>query len=63
MAMRRSEAYQPTELDGSYTKTAFSDPDLFDPLPSLFSDLLTPRRAGTKWQASYNHAIIAAEFR
>jgi hypothetical protein len=42
MAMRGSEAYQQIELDGSCTKTAFSDPDLIDPLPLLFSDLLIP---------------------
>ncbi|WP_229743415.1 hypothetical protein, partial [Salipiger profundus] len=41
MAMRGSEANQQTELGGSCTKTAFSDPDLIDPLPLLFSDLLT----------------------
>ena len=40
--MRGPEAYQQTELDGSCTKTAFSDPDLVDPLPLLFNDLLTP---------------------
>ena len=39
--MRGSEANQQTELGGSCTKTAFSDPDLIDPLPLLFSDLLT----------------------
>ena len=42
MAMRGPEAYQQTEFDGSCTYTAFSDPDLVDPLPLLFSDLLTP---------------------
>ena len=41
MAMRGSEADQQTELIGSSTNTAFSDPDLVDPLPLLFSDLLT----------------------
>lgn len=41
MAMRGSEAYQQTELIGSCTNAAFSDPDLIDPLPLLFSDLLT----------------------
>jgi hypothetical protein len=29
--------------DGSSTETAFSDPDLVDPLPVLFSDLVTLR--------------------
>ena len=47
MAMRGSEADQQTELVGSSTNTAFSDPDLVDPLPLLFSDLLTlPTRRG-----------------
>jgi hypothetical protein len=41
MAMRGSEAYQRTELGGSCTNTVFSDPDLIDPLPLLFSDLLS----------------------
>ena len=41
MAMRGPEAYQQTELGGSCTNAAFSDPDLIDPLPLLFSDLLT----------------------
>jgi hypothetical protein len=31
MAMRGSEADQQTELIGSSTNTAFSDPDLVDP--------------------------------
>lgn len=48
MAMRGSEADQQTELVGYSTNTAFSDPDLVDPLPLLFSDLLTlpTRRCG-----------------
>jgi len=47
MAMRGSEADQQTELVGSSTNTAFSDPDIVDPLPLLFSDLLTlPTRQG-----------------
>lgn len=41
MAMRGSEANQQSELFGSTTNTAFSNPDLVDPLPLLFSDLLT----------------------
>jgi len=41
MAMRGPEAYQQTELGGSCTNAAFSDPDLIDPSPLLFSDLLT----------------------
>ena len=41
MAMRGSEAYQQTELIDSSTNTAFSDPDLIDPMPLLFSNLLT----------------------
>lgn len=41
MAMRGSEADQQTELIGSSTNTALSDPDLVDPLPLLFIDLLT----------------------
>jgi hypothetical protein len=41
MAIRGSEADQQTELVGSSTNTALSDPDLVDPLPLLFSDLLT----------------------
>ena len=45
--MRGSEADQQTELIGSSTNTAFSDPDLVDPLPLQFSDLLTlPTRRG-----------------
>ena len=47
MAMRGSEADQQTELNGSSTNTAFSDPDLVDPLPLQFIDLLTlPTRRG-----------------
>lgn len=41
MAMRGSEADQQTELVGSSTNTAFSDHDLVDPLPSMFTDVLT----------------------
>ena len=47
MAMRGSEAYQQTELIGSSTNAAFSDPDLIDPMPLLFSDLLTILTTGT----------------
>ncbi len=41
MAMRGPEADQQSELGGSCTKTALSDPDLLDPLSLLFDDLLT----------------------
>lgn len=41
MAMRGSEANQQSELFGSTTNAAFSNPDLVDPLPLLLSDLLT----------------------
>jgi hypothetical protein len=48
MAMRGSEAYQQqTELIGSSTNAAFSEPDLIDPMPLLFSDLLTLLTTGT----------------
>ena len=42
MAMRGSEVDQQTELVGSGTNAAFPDPDLLDPLPLLFRDLLPP---------------------
>jgi hypothetical protein len=57
MAMRGSEADQQTELVGSSTSTAFSDPDLVDPLPLLFSDLLTlvTRRGGMESAVRLRH--------
>lgn len=42
MAMRGLEAYQQIDLIGSCKNTAFSNPDLVDPLPLLSSDVLTP---------------------
>lgn len=47
--MRGSEAYQQTELVGSSTDTAFSEPDLIAPLPLLFNDLLTPSTCRDEW--------------
>ena len=63
MAMRGPEAYQQTELDGSCTYTAFSDPDLIDPLPLLFSDLLTLPTYRDAVTRSLPYAIVAAGFR
>ena len=63
MAMRGPEAYQQTELGGSCTNAAFSDPDLIDPLPLLFSDLLT---LPTYWDVvacRLRYAIAATGFR
>ena len=54
MAMRGSEADQQTELIGSSTNTAFSDPDIVDPLPLLFIELLTlPTRRDRMESAVY----------
>ena len=63
MAMRGSEAYQQTELDGSSTNTAFSDPDLVDPLPLLFNDLLTPLTCRDTMTSAVRYAIAATGFR
>ena len=63
MAMRGPEAYQQTELDGSCTKTAFSDPDLIDPLPLLFSDLLTLPTYRDVVACRLRYAIAATGFR
>ena len=68
MAMRGSEADQQTELVGSSTNTAFSDPDIVDPLPLQFSDLLTLPQyrnelAGAEWKAQCAYAIVATRFR
>ncbi len=63
MAMRGPEAYQQTELGGSCTKTALSDPDLIDPLPLLFSDLLTPPTYRDVVTRNLRYAIVAAGFR
>lgn len=61
----RSEADQQTEFVGSSTNTAFSDPDIVDPLPLQFSDLLTlpqywDELAGAEWKAQFSDAIAAA---
>jgi hypothetical protein len=42
MEIRGSEANQKSELPGSLTQTASSDPDLVDHVPLLLVDLLTP---------------------
>ena len=68
LAMRGSEADQQTELVGSSTNTAFSDPDIVDPLPLQFSDLLTLPQyrnelAGAEWKAQCAYAIVATGFR
>ena len=63
MAMRGSEADQQTELVGSSTNTAFSDPDLVDPLPLLFSDLLTPPTHRDVVTRNLRYAIVATGFR
>ncbi len=63
MAMRGSEAYQQIELDGSCTKSAFPDPDLIDPLPLLFSDLLTPPTCRNAMAGAVRYAIVVTRFR
>ena len=63
MAMRGPEAYQQTELDGSCTNAAFSDPDLIDPLPLLFSDLLTLPTHRDAVTRNLRYAIVATGFR
>jgi hypothetical protein len=60
MAMRGPEANQQTELGGSCTNAAFSDPDLIDPLPLLFSDLLTPPTEREVVTRNLRYAIAAA---
>jgi hypothetical protein len=42
MEIRGSEANHESELSGSLTQTASSDPDLADRVPLLLVDLLTP---------------------
>ena len=61
--MREPEAYQQTELGGSCTNAAFSDPDLIDPLFLLFSDLLTPPTYRDVVACSLRYAIAATGFR
>ena len=63
MAMRGPEAYQQTELGGSCTNAAFSDPDLIDPLPLLFSDLLTLPTYRDVVTRNLCYAIVATGFR
>jgi len=63
MAMRGPEANQQTELGGSCTNAAFSDPDLIDPLPLLFSDLLTPPTHRDVVTRNLRYAIVATGFR
>ncbi|GGE52682.1 hypothetical protein GCM10011360_44470 [Primorskyibacter flagellatus] len=63
MAMRGPEAYQQTELGGSCTNAAFSDPDLIDPLPLLFSDLLTLPTYRDVVACRLRYAIAATGFR
>jgi hypothetical protein len=63
MAMREPEAYQQIELGGSCTNAAFSDPDLIDPLPLLFSDLLTPPTYRDVVACCLRYAIVATGFR
>ncbi len=63
MAMRGPEAYQQTELGGSCTNAAFFDPDLIDPLPLLFSDLLTPPTHRDDVTRNLRYAIVANGFR
>jgi len=62
MAMRGPGAYQQTELGGSCTNAAFSDPDLIDPLPLLFRDLLTPPTYRDVVSRDFRYAIAAAGF-
>ena len=60
--MREPEASQQIELGGSCTNAAFSDPDLIDPLPLLFSDLPTlPIHRGVVTR-SLRYVIAAAGF-
>ena len=63
MAMRGSEADQQTELIGSSTNTALSDPDLVDLLPLLFSDLLTPPTYRDTVAYILRYAIVATGVR
>jgi hypothetical protein len=48
---------------GSCTNAAFSDPDLVDPLPLLFSDLLTPPTYRDVVTRNFRYAIVATGFR
>ena len=63
MAMRGSEADQQTELVGSSTNTAFSDPDLSILCPYSSVTSSHSRRAGAEWKAWYAYAIVATGLR
>jgi hypothetical protein len=63
MAIRGPEAYEQAELFGSCTYAAFSDPYLIDPLPLLFSDLLTPPTYRDVVMRNLRYTIVPTGFR